>query len=165
MTITATPDQTTAPVSYDDLKDKIIPLLPEAHPARIILECTEEDETSRDGESRWVFGNITAPEILEAIEAHQPSPKAKAAAQALQKPIGEVTPEDIALTYEHFMIVSNIATLAENGQPSAAKFLIEHHDIDPDTALIKAALANLASPRARAAVEKYARAYQKSQIE
>ncbi len=162
MTTTTT---TTDAVSYDDLKERIIPMLPPAHPARIILECTEEDETSRDGESRWVFGNITAPEILEAIEAHQPSPKTKAAAEALQKPIGEVTAQDIALAYEHFMIVSNIATLAENGQPSAAKFLIEHHDIDPDTPLIKAALANLASARARRAVEKFARAYQKSQME
>lgn len=154
----------TEQLNFDDMKDRIFQHLAPADPARIILECMEEDETSRDGESMWVFGNVTVPEIVEAIEEQQHSPQALAAAEALGKTINEVTAQDIAITYEHFSILSNIATLAENGQPNAAKVLVEHHDIDPDTPLIKAAIAQLASPKARKAIEKFARAWQKSQI-
>ena len=148
---------------FDDLQPRISDLLTANHPAQIIIDALQEDTTSRDGENMWLYTSVCASELAKAIDNHQPNAHQQVAAKALNKLIREISPQHIAIVYEHFAIISNIATLVENGQSSAAKFLIQHHDINPDTPLIKAALDNLANSRTRAAIQKYASAYQQSQ--
>lgn len=100
---------------------------------------------------------------IKALQAETTSPETLCAAAAMQKPAKAIIAADIALVYSHFAVISTIATLAENAQQSAATFLIQHHDIDPETAFTQAALAQLASANTRAAITKYAAAWQKSQ--
>lgn len=148
-------------VPFHGLKTRMLEILPSNHPARIILDCLESDESARDGASMWIFCNIMADELINALSQYQASTQAQAAAKARNMPVNDITPQDIAITYDHFSLLSTIATLIDNRKTTAAQFLIEHHGIDPESAMIKAALSQLANQKQAEAIKTYAAKLQK----
>ena len=113
--------------------------LPQDHPLRFLV--AHLDNVSRDGDldEVWLMGSIVFSQFRTTVESY----KQKAQKQKVAE--------------EHATILSEIATLYDNGHKSAAKFMIEHHDIDPDCPLIREGLAQLASAKTRNAIERHAR--------
>ena len=113
--------------------------LPQDHPLRFLV--AHLDNVSRDGDldEVWLMGSIVFSQFRTTVESY----KQKAQKQKVAE--------------EHATILSEIATLYDNGHKSAAKFMIEHHDIDPDCPLVREGLEQLADVRTRNVIEKHAR--------
>ena len=72
------------------------------------------------------------------------SPRHQYLATILQKPINEITLDQIVRYHEIVSILSSIATLYDNGQKGGARFLMEFHWFDPEDPMFLGALNELA---------------------